>query len=135
MWKFFTFNTPPDQVLIPELSDDPSSSGESSASSSASSSSSKGAASGPSNKKQAKEITMPVTDEVEMGCYRNTIHVIMQWSATDPSSQSDRIRTACGRFFPAKTVTEHTEWTAASGKALCTHPGCMKGWRTTGTLD
>ena len=62
MWKFFTFNTPPDQVLIPELSDDPSSSGESSASSSASSSSSKGAASGPSNKKQAKEITMPVTD-------------------------------------------------------------------------
>lgn len=45
-----------------------------------------------------------VSDEIEMGCYRNTIHVIMDWGAIDSPDHLRRIRTACGRMFPASNI-------------------------------
>ena len=51
-----------------------------------------------------------------------------------PAEHLDEIRTACGRRFPIAPITSLAEVSLTPGQSLCSHPGCRKGWKTTGFL-
>lgn len=138
-WTFFAFNKPPEILIMPEdegsMNDEAESSQSSSDSSSESSSSAATAAAALPQQAKAPVPQLGTVDEVEMGSYRNTIHVIMDWGAFDTPEHHRRIRTACGRLFPSANIQPHSEWKLHSGKTFCTHPGCRKGWIAVGALS
>lgn len=137
-WKFFGFDKPPEIIIMPDLDEaseqQPATDDSSSDSSSDSSESSAVASSAEHALKPTKTSDMQF-DEVDMGSYRNTVHVIMDWGEMDSPDHLRRIRTACGRMFPSCNITPHSEWTLHSGKTFCTHPGCRKGWFAVGALQ
>lgn len=138
-WKFFAFNKPPEILVMPESDQDLEGSGDSTDSSSESSSSSSSLHGSQQSSKKPRSTTLPSQDgraeEVDMGSYRNMLHVIMDWGATDTPEHHRRIRTACGRLFPACNITPLDEWSSHTGKSFCTHPGCRKGWVAVGVLS
>lgn len=128
-WQFFQFGVAPQILVFPE-NDAPKPISESSSESSSDSSSSE-----ESHTSRKASITHPefsLVDEIDMGFYRNTLHVILDWGMKNPTEQDSRVRTACGRLFPAGNVTRHSEVSAPPGKAFCAHPGCKKGWQAIG---
>ena len=127
-WQYFQFGTqveilpaedPP--LEMDEVSDSDTSS---SSTSSSNSSSSKGAK--PTNTGQ-----IPVTaDEIQGALHRNMWHVASESLMLDDGV----IRTACGRRFPQSSIAMLADLQLSPGQQLCSHPGCLKGWKAVGAI-
>jgi hypothetical protein len=126
-WKYFQFHLKP-EVPVETIDlfepSDASDSGETDSSSSSSSSSSEQPV--PPATQQGEECA----DEIFGALHRSMWHVSME----APAEHLDEIRTACGRRFPIAPITSLAEVSLTPGQSLCSHPGCRKGWKTTGFL-
>lgn len=85
-WSFFAFNAPIELVIQPEQLNEMPTPEESSSSSDSSSDSSPQLSRGSMKSEKTRNVTttpLPAADEVEMGLYRNTVHIIMDWGQVD----------------------------------------------------
>ena len=73
-------------------------------------------------------------DEVTMGVFRQTWHVVMNPHPEEGLHPDWRWATACGRCFHPDHFSIRDELALSSGHVLCAHPGCKKGWISVGIL-
>jgi len=131
-WKFFHFADSPQLVVDTEatqVSED-STSSESASDSTSSQGSAEAAV---ATKKQKREDPL-IVDELDCGCYRNTLHVIMDWHIQKTEADPTFVATACGRHFASDLIHRRNDLSLDSNQVLCTHPGCRKGWQAIGAL-
>ena len=133
LWQFFQFDAPPTFVFEPQ-SDLVSDANSSSSDSDSDSSSSQDSADHAPAAKKAKRPTDIQFDEAEFGSYRKTLHIVMGWPEVEVSAETSVITTACGRKFAASLFNRHNDMSFAAEHAMCTHPGCRKGWKAIGAL-
>ena len=131
-WSFFAFNKPPafDADHFDQGDEEQSTSSSSSSDSSESSSSS----SVKVTKKTPK--TIPDSfDEIAMGVFRQTWHVVMNPQTEEGLPPEFKWTTACGRRFHPESFSIRDELALSTGHVLCAHPGCKKGWISVGILQ
>ena len=127
-WQYFQFGTQADVLPAddPPIEVDEASDSDSSTSSTSSSGSSSSKGAKPPEPKQA-----PVTvDEIQGALHRNMWHVASESLTFDDTM----IRTACGRRFPKASIALLADLQLSQGQHLCSHPGCLKGWKAVGAI-
>ena len=127
-WKYFNFTV---QTEIPIDVDAPLEEDvESTDSSSSSDSSSSVSSAEPPVAPKRRPVPEMLADEITGALHRNMWHVVM----ADSISNSERIRTACGRRFPASSISVISDLALKPGHSLCSHLGCRKGWKAVGAI-
>eukprot|EP00435_Cladocopium_sp_Y103_P076300 s7_g88.t1 len=133
-WSFFSFNRPPTFEFEQFDSGETNHSDTSSSSSDSSDSSS---SSSPLREQQSVKRSKAVPDsfdEILMGVYRKTWHVVMNPPQGENVPPEWRWNTACGRRFTPDQFSIRDELALNLGHILCSHPGCKKGWISVGIL-
>ena len=126
-WQYFKFGS---QVDIPITEDPPLETDEVSDSGSSSSSSSSDNSSSSDRAKPPAPTVQVTADEVQGALHRNMWHV----SSAELTFEDTLIRTACGRKFPTSSISMLSDLQLSPGQHLCTHPGCLKGWKAVGAI-
>ena len=74
-------------------------------------------------------------DEIAMGVFRQTWHVVLNPQAEEGLPPDFKWTTACGRRFHPDSFSIRDELALTAGHVLCAHPGCKKGWLSVGILQ
>ena len=74
--------------------------------------------------------TSEPADEITGALHRTMWHVALDTFDVP----SDIIRRACGRRFPRTSISAVSELNLETGQSLCSHAGCLKGWRAVGAI-
>ena len=131
-WSFFAFNKPP--VFEADHFDQGDEEQSTSSSSSSDSSESSSSSSVKVTKKAPKTIPDSL-DEIAMGVFRQTWHVVMNPQTEEGLPPEFKWTTACGRRFHHESFSIRDELALSTGHVLCAHPGCKKGWISVGILQ
>ena len=131
-WSFFSFNQQPQFEAEIFESGDVEGSSESSSSTDSSESSSSPAARGNTSTAREPRTVPDSFDEISMGVFRQTWHVVMNPHPEEGVPPEGQWITACGRRFHPESFSIREALALEPGHVLCAHPGCKKGWISVG---